>query len=106
MSDRELSRLVAQMRSEGRTAAFEAMTLHKRTAIPLNVPLLALLGTALGARGFKPAWAALVTAVAWWALLRICDANVHTIGPVVAVLVPWSGLVVATIVAWWRWPEG
>ena len=44
LGDRELVRLVEQMRGEGRAAAFEAMTLYKRTAIPLNVPLLALLG--------------------------------------------------------------
>lgn len=105
MSDRQLSRRVAQMRAEGRSAAFEAMTLYKRTAIPLNVPLLALLGVPLGARGFKPAWAALWTAVGWWALLRVCDANVGSIGPLVAVAIPWTALLIATVVAWWRWPD-
>jgi lipopolysaccharide export LptBFGC system permease protein LptF len=105
LTDRALEDLVERMRGEGRSAAFEAMTLYKRTAIPLNVPLLALLGVPLGARGFRPAWAALCTAVGWWALLRICDANVRAIGPTMAVLVPWTGLMIATVVAWWRWPD-
>ena len=105
MSDRELSHLVERMRIEGRSGAFEAMTLYKRTAIPLNVPLLALLGVPLGARGFRPAWAALCTAVGWWALLRICDANVRAIGPTIAVMIPWTALLIAAVVAWWRWPD-
>ena len=105
LSDLELGHLVERMQSEGRPAAFEAMTLDKRTAIPLNVPLLALLGVPLGARGFRPAWAALCTAVGWWALLRICDANVKAIGPTIAVAIPWTALLIATVVAWWRWPD-
>ena len=105
LSDRQLASLVDRMRSEGRAGAFEAMTLYKRTAIPLNVPLLALLGVPLGARGFRPAWAALCTAVGWWALLRICDANVKAIGPTIAVMIPWTALAIATVVAWWRWPD-
>jgi lipopolysaccharide export LptBFGC system permease protein LptF len=105
MSDRELRHLVERMRGEGRAAAFEAMTLQKRTAIPLNVPLLALLGVPLGARGFRPAWAALCTAVGWWALLRICDANVKAIGPTIAVAIPWTALLIATVIAWRRWPD-
>ena len=91
--------------SAGKDASFERMTLYKRAATPLSLPLLALLGLPLGVRGVRPAVAALGVTLGWWALMRLCDQAVGALGPALAALRPPLALAAATAIAWLRWGE-
>lgn len=104
-SHRELTALIARMHAEGRAAAAETLALYKRTSLPLGAPLLALLGLPLGARGARPGPAAALTALLWWAAVRVCDQSVDALGPALAAALPLGLASVAVVVAWLGWRE-
>lgn len=104
-SSSDLRDLIERMRARGASVEPETLALYKRTALPLCMPLLALLGLPLGMRGVRPMFAATTTALAWWVLLRICDQAVLTLGPALAAALPPLGLVLATALAWASWRD-
>lgn len=102
-STAELIALVEKMGLAGRPTGPERLALYKRTALPLAAPLLGLLGFALGARGLRPAVAATVVALGWWAVLRLCDHGVAALGPAVCAALPPVLLLVVTMTTWLGW---
>lgn len=105
-TDGELWALVRRMEAEGRDATAARLTLARRVAAPLALPLLALLAVPLGARGLSPGPAAVATVLAWWAVLRVSDQLVAGLGPVPAAGAPLLALALGCAGAWWRWREG
>ena len=93
------------MESRGQDPKVELTTWYKRTTLPMAVPLLACLGLFLGARGVRPAVTATSIGVGWWAVMRVCDHAVNTLGALNSVLVPLAGLVLVCVWSWRRWPE-
>ncbi len=104
-STSDLRGLISRMHAEGRTAAAETLALYKRTSLPLGAPLLALLGLPLGARGARPGPATALTALCWWAAVRVCDQQVDALGPALAALLPLLLASLATLVAWAGWRD-
>lgn len=104
-SDADLAALVGRMRAEGRDAAYEALILLKRTSQPLTIPGLVLLGVVLGARGARPAPAAVGLWLAWWASIRVGDQAVRAVGPEVAAAGPAVLFAALAVVAWLRWRD-
>jgi lipopolysaccharide export LptBFGC system permease protein LptF len=101
--DRALLDLIDRMEAKGRRADFERMTLYKRSALPLSVPLLTLLGLPLGARRARPALVAAGTVLGWWVLMRLSDQSVSTVGALLASGIPPTALAIAALVGWSRW---
>ena len=101
--DRALLDLIDRMEAKGRRADFERMTLYKRSALPLSVPLLTLLGLPLGARRARPALVAAATVLGWWVLMRLSDQSVSTVGALLASGLPPAVLAIAALVGWSRW---
>ncbi len=104
-TDADLAALVARMAAEGRDAAYESLILLKRTSQPLTLPGLLLLGVVLGARGARPAPAAVGLWLAWWGSIRAGDQAVRLVGPEVAAAAPVMLSLVAAAVAWRRWRD-
>lgn len=100
-----LTGLIMRMEGEGRPAAVERLALYKRTALPLSLPLLAVLALPLGVRGVRPAAAATAVTLSWWAVMRICDQTVGSTGPILAAAIPPAALALAAAVAWLTWRE-
>lgn len=103
--DRALQDLIQKMEDNGRSADFERMTLYKRSALPLSVPLLALLGLPLGARRARPALVAATAVLGWWVLMRLADQSVGAVGPLLAAILPALGLGLAAAVGWASWRD-
>jgi len=101
-----LASLVDRMEARGRTADAERLALLKRSTLPATVPLLAILGLALGARDgarMRPEVAATVVACGWWVVIRLCDQLVSLFGAGVAATLPLLFVTLAGLVAWRRW---
>lgn len=92
--------LIARTEASGRSAAYERLVLYKRTALPLSLPILLGLGVVLGLRGNRPGVTAVGVLLAWWTAVRLCDQGVGSMGPLMAVLIPPGGLLMACAVAW------
>lgn len=104
-STASLQDLIARMESEERSTAVERLALYKRTALPLSLPLLAILALPLGVRGVRPAAAATGVTLVWWAVMRICDQAVGSTGPLLAAAIPLVALAAAAAAAWLTWRE-
>ena len=101
----ELLARIQQMEDEGGNSWVEQTTWYKRTVLPLTLPILAILGLCLGARGGRPALTASSIGLSWWAIMRICDHAVPTIGALNSVLLPLGALMLALCVCWRGWTE-
>ncbi len=101
----DLRDLIGRMQASGKRAAAETLALYKRTSLPLGAPLLALLGLPLGARGARPGPTAALTALIWWAVVRLCDQSVDALGPLLAAALPLCGAALAVALAWARWRD-
>jgi lipopolysaccharide export LptBFGC system permease protein LptF len=101
----DLNRLVARIVAEGRPATAESLALTRRSAVPIALPLLALLGFPLGARGLRPAVAATVTVLGWWTLQRLADQSAPELGPTWAAWLPTLALLMAATLAWATWRD-
>ena len=97
--------LIGRMQAHGKAAPAERLALYKRTALPLCLPLLGLIGLCLGARGGRPALVTTATALAWWAVLRVGDQTVEALGPGLAAAGPPTLLLGATLLAWATWRD-
>lgn len=104
-STADLRDLIGRMRAQGRGAEAERLALYKRTSLPLAAPVLALLGLALGARGGRPGPVTAITALCWWAAVRVCDQTVGALGPLLAAALPLIGGSAALAVAWLGWRD-
>ncbi|MCK6502936.1 LptF/LptG family permease [Myxococcota bacterium] len=105
-TDAELRALVARQEAEGRDATAARLALARRSALPLALPLLALLALPLGARGLNPGPATVATVLAWWAVLRVSDQLAPAWGPAAAAAAPIVALALGCGVAWGSWREG
>jgi len=106
-STASLADLVGRMEARGRTADAERLALLKRSALPLTVPLLAVLGLALGARAgarMRPEVVATAVACGWWVVMRLCDQLAPQVGAATAASLPPLYVALAGLVAWLRWP--
>lgn len=97
--------LIARMEAEGRDASVERMALYKRAALPLSLPLLTVLGLPLGVRGVRPAAGAIAVTLLWWAVMRVCDQAVGSLGPLAAAGIPLVVLAGMVVVAWASWGD-
>jgi hypothetical protein len=104
-SSPQLAELIDRMRLAGKDPRREQLSLWRRSALPLCLPLLVALGVALGARGPRPAWITLGVTLAWWSLTRACDQALPNIGPGPAAAVPPAALALAALIGWARWRE-
>ncbi len=95
--------LIGRMRTHGKTAAYERLVLWKRSTLAVAMPLLLLLGLALGARGRQPGRMGAAVTLCWWALTRMGDQLVTRLSAPGAALVPLLVLALATALVWRRW---
>jgi len=105
LSASELQDRISRMETQGQAPLVEKTTWYKRSTLPMALPLLGLLGLALGARRVRPAISATSVGLGWWTLMRICDHLVPVIGAEVSVLTPLAGLMLLTGWSWVRWAE-
>jgi hypothetical protein len=105
LSASELQERISLMETQEKAPLVEKTTWYKRSTVPMSLPLLGVLGIALGARRVRPAVSATSVGLGWWALMRICDHLVPTIGAEVSVLTPLIGLTLFTAWSWARWSE-
>ncbi len=101
----ELADLVARMRARGKDASYEHAVLLRRSTMPLVPLLLPLLALPLGLRwGGRPGHTIAVV-VGYWALQRIGDAAVGSIGAHLSAALPLLGLAIAAAVLWAGWRD-
>ena len=111
LAPKDLRETIAQRRIEGHEIRFHLLAMHRRLAIPLAVPLLALLAWPLGrtrtGQGVAPGvLMAVGVGLAYYLLLRVGDHGLRQLhwNPVVAAWLATALLVVPTAVAWrHRW---
>lgn len=104
-SDEELRTLIGNMRAHGKSAAYEANVLHKRTTLALVPFALALLALPLGlGAGGRPTHA-MAVALLYWALIRIGDQLCTAVPPLLGASLPLAGLGLAAATAWLAWRE-
>jgi lipopolysaccharide export LptBFGC system permease protein LptF len=104
-SDQSLSDLIDRMKSTQKNSSREQLALYKRSTLPLAVPFLAALGLPLGARRARPALVAVSVVLSWWAVMRICDQAVPTLGPLMAAGLPTLLVALAAAISWLSWSD-